>query len=107
MNKKNEDKINCVYNYRADLPNRWARRSPFKILQYFAQGKPVIMSNVPAINDYEEGLVYGYRDQKTFISALNDALAEPPNSVNRGKRVELAKESSFERMMERLKEIID
>src|SRR5690606_2410376 len=38
----------CIvpYNHRIDV--NWSRRSPFKVLGYLAQGKPVVISSVPA-----------------------------------------------------------
>lgn len=83
----------CIVPYRADIDNQWARRSPFKILHYFAQGKPVVMSNVPASEDYD-GLVQVYYGTDSFISGLDFALYNDcPAAIH--KRTRLAEQRSF------------
>lgn len=83
----------CIVPYRADVDNQWPRRSPFKILHYFAQGKPVVMSNVPASEDYD-GLVHVYYGTDSFISGLDFALYKDcPTAPH--KRTRLAEQRSF------------
>lgn len=63
----------CIvpYNHRVDV--NWDRRSPFKVLGYLAQGKPVVISDVPAAKNYNEH-VYVYDDLDGFLKSCEAAL---------------------------------
>jgi len=88
----------CIVPYRADIANNWERRSPFKILHYFVQGKPVVMANVPALDDYPAGSIYSYESQAGFVSAITDALAECCKSGLSQQRKAIADERSFDKL---------
>lgn len=92
----------CIVPYRADVSNNWARRSPFKVLHYFAQGKPVVMSNVPASEDYE-GLVQVYEEIDSFLVGLDLAL-EKDCAAARHRRISFAKKRSFQNLLKRIDE---
>ncbi|SFZ85944.1 Glycosyltransferase involved in cell wall bisynthesis [Devosia enhydra] len=61
----------CIMPYKLSVDNE-----PFKTLNYFAQGKPVVSADVVGVSDYKE-LLYTYRDAEGFISSIERALAEP------------------------------
>lgn len=72
----------CIVPYNSKINVNWKRRSPFKVLGYLAQGKPVVISNVPAAKDYGE-LVYEYEDLDGFLMSCERALESASDSPKR------------------------
>jgi hypothetical protein len=75
------------------------KRTPFKMLQYLAQGKPVItpaLSEVEAIKD----LVYIASDAPDYLRQIDAAIGEP--AENRRARMAYAEQFSFEKTLEKI-----
>lgn len=64
----------CIVPYNSKANVNWERRSPFKVLGYLAQGKPVVISRVPAVS-YYEGHVFVYERPEDFLAVCETALA--------------------------------
>lgn len=87
----------CIIPYRSDLENNWERRSPFKVLHYLAQGKPIVISNVPASEDYE-GFVRVYDSKEGFLLAIDDSLSDSSEQSKTARR-SFAEARSFEHLI--------
>jgi glycosyltransferase involved in cell wall biosynthesis len=92
------------------LPNRLNRYTenmfPLKFFEYLATGKPVVMTRLPALEDYWHLVYVASSDAAEFGSAIERALAEPPDSAARQARVAEAREHDWEHHAQRLLNLV-
>jgi glycosyltransferase involved in cell wall biosynthesis len=72
---------------------------PIKFFELLASGKPVVISDLPALTDYYDSVLVA-RDADGFVRACEQALAEPQAGVEA--RLALARENTWEHRVERL-----
>ena len=65
----------CLLTYRFDLAKTIGSGSPLKVLNYLAQGKPVITSIDPEIPLLENKAIFWAQNQESYLNFLNKALA--------------------------------
>lgn len=86
--------------------HEWNRyRDPYKLWEYLAMGKPVVSVALPEAPN-AEGLIYLANGAAEFIAAIEKALAMPPESLQVLRGVELARERSWDRLAEKVVEIL-
>lgn len=93
----------CIVPYDPTRGIKWERRSPFKVLHYFAQGKAVVMSKVPATSDYD-GLVYPYEGVESFINAIECGLKEPASAKKA--RIDFAMTRDFSEVLPQISSLL-
>jgi glycosyltransferase involved in cell wall biosynthesis len=86
----------CIMPYALSVDNE-----PFKILNYFAQGKPVVSSDVSGIVEYKH-LLYTYRTSAEMIDAIEEALNEAAGSKMQQARIKFAEARDFSLITTRL-----
>lgn len=79
----------CIMPYVPSVDNE-----PFKTLNYFAQGKPVVATDVPGVSEYRD-LLYTFNGAVQMIDRLERALAEPPSDPARSARAKYARDRDF------------
>jgi glycosyltransferase involved in cell wall biosynthesis len=72
---------------------------PIKFFELLASGKPLVISDLPALRDYHDRVRVG-RDAEEFVAACEAALAEP--DAGRDARLALAAENTWEHRVERI-----
>lgn len=72
---------------------------PIKFFELLASGKPVVISDLPALRDYW-GAVHVARTSDEFVTACESALAE--RDVGREARLALAAENTWEHRVEKI-----
>ncbi len=72
--------------------------NPLKLLEYFACGIPVVSTNLPEINKFNE-LVYVAENSVEFVEMIGTAASDN-NALNNIKRLDKAKEFSWENIAE-------
>lgn len=90
----------CMAPYDLTRNLEWDGISPFKMLQYLSQGKPVVVPRLGSLARLA-GLVYFYEDAHGFESAIEKAMAEQDRRPAE-QRIEWASQHSQERVMERI-----
>jgi hypothetical protein len=78
---------------------------PLKLFDYFLAGLPVVSTPVLSLSEYSE-LIYFGDTAVEFEQAVEAALAEPPTSPKRRRRVEVARAHSTEALGLRLDELL-
>lgn len=96
----------CIVPYTLGSDNQWERRSPFKILNYLAEGKPVVISNVPAAQDYAD-LVRVYSDENEFITEVDAALSDPDADRRSQARREFARTRDFPTILQMIYRLLE
>jgi len=89
------------------LPNRLTRYTlhmfPLKFFEYLATGKPVVMSPLPALEEYWHlGYVAQRLEPKDFIAAIDEALSEPGEAAVRSERIAQARRHDWDRNAQEL-----
>lgn len=68
--------------------------NPVKVYEYFAKGKPIVTTNLPELDTYEDYL-YIARDRQDFLKCLDRALNEK-NEYNVKERIRIARENTWD-----------
>jgi glycosyltransferase involved in cell wall biosynthesis len=82
--------------------------NPVKLYEYLAAGKPVVSTALPEVCENASGLVYIARDEGDFIRKVEEAVkeAESPNKELIMRRINFAKENSWEKRIETLENLL-
>lgn len=83
-------------------------RTPNKMWQYLAAGKPAVITNLPNVQHWEfpSGTVYKANTENEFIALVKEAYTnDSPQLV--AERVKLAKDNSWDKRVEQLLEFIE
>jgi glycosyltransferase involved in cell wall biosynthesis len=72
---------------------------PIKFFELLASGKPLVISDLPALRDYYDRVRVA-RDADEFVALCEAALAEP--AAGRDARLALAAENTWEHRVERI-----
>lgn len=82
-------------------------RTPNKMWQYLAAGKPVVVTDLPNIQHWEfpEGTVYKASEEDVFVQMVEKAYREDSQALV-AKRIELAKNNSWTRRVDQLLEYV-
>ena len=86
----------CIMPYQLHIDNE-----PFKTLNYFAQGKPVVASDVLGVSEYKD-LLYTFRTADQFVECVEAALSEPANCQSRKRRIDFARHRDFSVVSKRI-----
>lgn len=91
------------------LPNRINEYTqnmfPMKFFEYLATGKPVVLTELPAIKEYSE-VCYIAKDKEEFIRHLEQSLRENDEQLI-NKRIEIAKKNTWEIRIEEISKLIE
>ncbi|MCD6386276.1 glycosyltransferase [Candidatus Sumerlaeota bacterium] len=77
---------------------------PLKFFEFLATGKPVVAMALPSIQKYAD-IVYLPESYQGFIRAVDEAIKS--EDVNKAKRLELARENTWEHRLEELSRLIE
>jgi glycosyltransferase involved in cell wall biosynthesis len=82
--------------------------NPIKLYEYLAAGKPVVSTALPEVCENASGLVYIARDEEDFIRKVEEAVkeAESPNKELIMRRINFAKENSWEKRIETIEKLL-
>ena len=81
---------------------------PVKINEYLFLGKPVVTTNLPALEDLnKENLIYLSKDDNQFLNNIKKAVHEGKNEEFTKKRVEYAMKNSWQEKLPVLIKIIE
>ncbi|NCB41866.1 MAG: glycosyltransferase family 1 protein [Clostridia bacterium] len=81
--------------------------SPLKFYEYLATGKPIVSTPVPCqVKDFSD-CVYIASHADAFTAKCKEALAELPDDSKRQKRLERAKECSWEERVKSMRSALD
>jgi glycosyltransferase involved in cell wall biosynthesis len=82
--------------------------NPIKLYEYLATGKPVVSTALPEVCENASGLVYIARDEEDFIRKVEEAVkeAESPNKELIMRRINFAKENSWEKRIETIEKLL-
>jgi glycosyltransferase involved in cell wall biosynthesis len=80
--------------------------NPLKLYEYFAMGIPVVASPIPEVARHED-MVYLASGPDEFVSLAEVAAREPSNAQVRSKRVELARQNSWESRGQKIKDLLE
>ncbi|VCU70111.1 Putative teichuronic acid biosynthesis glycosyltransferase TuaH [Pigmentiphaga humi] len=89
----------CIMPYALTVDNE-----PFKTLNYFAQGKPVVAADVPGVSEYQH-LLYTYRTAEEMIIGVEKALAESTDFPLKAERIEFARQRDFSQVGRKLMQL--
>ena len=92
----------CINPFK--LNNLTENVNPLKIYEYLASGKPIVSSKMKEILHFSD-IIYFAESGEDFIKKIEKALSENKEKVN--KRIEVAKENSWDRRMEVISNIIE
>jgi len=82
---------------------------PTKLNEYFAMGKAVVSTALPEIVEFNkryDDIIYVGRDREEFEKHVKNALGEKDERL-RDRRVEIARENSWERRIENMSSLIE
>jgi glycosyltransferase involved in cell wall biosynthesis len=77
---------------------------PIKFFEFLATGKPVVISNLPALEEFYEAVLVA-RNADEFVARCEEALREP--NAGRERRIELARRHSWPERIRQLMEHIE
>jgi len=82
--------------------------NPIKLYEYLAAGKPVVSTALPEVCENASGLVYIAKDEEDFIRKVEEAVkeAESPNKELIMRRINFAKENSWEKRIETIEKLL-
>ena len=92
----------CLLPYVGD--ERAYYRSPLKLYEYLAAGKPVVSTDHPAAQELGD-TVYRGATPETFLERIAQALAED-NQERRQKRIAVAQQHSWERRVDEMERLV-
>jgi len=78
---------------------------PMKFFEYLATGKPIVLTPLPAVNEYRE-ICYIAKDKEEFVGYIEQALSEN-NLELKQRRIEIAKENTWEVRIEEMSKLIE
>jgi glycosyltransferase involved in cell wall biosynthesis len=81
-----------------------AKVDPVKVYEYLSLGKPVVAINLPELERIRN-LIYLAKNENEFIQLINQALKENDQQIKQ-KRIEYARQNSWENRVSRLLEVI-
>ena len=83
-------------------------RTPNKMWQYLAAGKPAVITNLPNVRhwSFPSGTVYKADKEKEFVDMIEKAYQEDSGKLVK-ERIHLAKNNSWEKRAELLLSYID
>ena len=77
---------------------------PLKFFEYMATGKPIVTTNLPALEEYKD--IVGYaKDKKQFMEYIEKALKEEDQEII-NERLKIAKANSWDARVEEMIKII-
>lgn len=82
---------------------------PTKLNEYLAMSKPVVSTNIPEVRAFDEkysNVVYLVEDGERFTEYIDRAI-KSDNQVLKNKRIEAAKENSWDARIEKMSELIN
>ncbi len=79
--------------------------NPVKFYEYISSGKPVVSVMLPELTRHSDCL-YLAKDRREFVDQLSLAVAERPED-HRARRIELARQNTWDNRHRRLKEAVD
>lgn len=82
---------------------------PTKLNEYLAIGKPVISTDLPEIDGFNQkyqGIVYIAKTAEDFCSLINKTMKED-NDLLRNRRIEVAADNSWQRRIEQMSNLIE
>jgi hypothetical protein len=91
-----------------DLPEKWANSvsTPNKTLSYFASGKPIVISSLPAFCDWGPYTLYHANTPEEFVLQVRRARSE--DTVSRAQsRIDLAREYTWEKRITVILDLIE
>jgi glycosyltransferase involved in cell wall biosynthesis len=81
--------------------------NPKKFYEYLAFGKPIVATMMPELERYEaEGILVRASDVNSFVSSLKKMIDFSNNSEFKKKRLELAKENTWQKRYEEINKLI-
>ncbi len=91
------------------LPNRINEYTqnmfPMKFFEYLATGKPIVLTELPAVNEYRE-ISYIAKDKEEFAQYIEQALTENDLQLKQ-RRIEIAKKNTWEVRIEEMSKLIE
>lgn len=78
---------------------------PMKFFEYLATGKPIVLTELPAVNEYRE-ISYIAKDKEEFVRYIRQALTEDDLPLKQ-RRIEIAKENTWEVRIEEMSKLIE
>ncbi|MEW6095388.1 MAG: glycosyltransferase [bacterium] len=78
---------------------------PMKFFEYLATGKPIVLTQLPAINEYSK-ICYIAKDKEGFVQYIEQALMEDNLQLSK-KRIEIAKENTWEVRIEEMSKLVE
>jgi len=93
-----------LHNLKFEKEKKLRQRTPYKILQYFGQGKPVVSVELNELALLDEKIVYLAKNDLEFAQKINEAMQENPAFKKR--RRDFAKQFSYEAILEKLEIIL-
>jgi glycosyltransferase involved in cell wall biosynthesis len=85
--------------------NAWTENiNPLKLYEYLATGRPIVATDIPAVQDFQE-VLHIADNEDAFIRAIEQALTEStPEAIARRQRI--ARQNTWEQRVETLSSII-
>jgi len=82
--------------------------NPIKLYEYLSAGKPVVSTALPEVCENASDLVYIARDEEDFVRKVEEAVkeAESPNKELIMRRINFAKENSWEKRIETIEKLL-
>jgi len=89
----------CIIPFR--IIERTATMSPLKMWEYLATGKPIVSTDMPALDSCREfiSVADGIDD---FVAKVEAAISQPENPERALQRRQIAQQNSWDRLFERL-----
>jgi len=92
----------CIIPY--NINNYTETVFPLKFFEYMATGKPIVTTNLPALDEYKD--IVGYaKDKEEFMDYIEKALKEE-DQVRINERLKIAKANSWDARVEEMIKII-
>ncbi len=97
----------CIIPYKKD--DYTDNISPAKLNEYLIMGKPVISTNLKEVENFNQenaNVLYIADNYQNFVSFLIEAI-EKDNEILRNRRIEVARNNSWDKKIEQMSEIIE
>lgn len=93
----------CLLNWNL---SKWIINSfPIKTLEYLAMGKPIVSCRIPVIKEMFEEVIYFADTPQQFVQKAHAAITED-NSILKEKRIELARQHTWDNKFNIVEQII-